>query len=143
MVKREKREKPKIIFTVGKRKDSVARAKVVQGIGKITINSKPLEIWGNEFLRMRVMEPLILAGDLAKKVNIAVNVRSGGLTGQTEAVRMAVARGLLDFSRSKELREKFISYDRNLLVFDFRRNEPHKPGASKRGARRHKQRSKR
>jgi small subunit ribosomal protein S9 len=143
MVKREKREKPKVIFTVGKRKDSVARAKVVQGTGKITINSKPLEVWGNEFLRMRVTEPLMLSGDLAKKVNIAVNVRSGGLTGQTESVRMAIARGLLNFSRSKELREKFISYDRNLIVFDFRRNEPHKPGASKRGARRHKQRSKR
>jgi len=143
MVKKGKREKPKIIFTIGKRKDSVARAKLVHGTGKITINSKPLEIWGNEYLRMRVMEPLILAEDLAKKINITVNVRSGGLTGQTEAVRMAIARGILDFSRSKELREKFISYNRNLLVFDFRRNEPHKPGASKRGARRHKQRSKR
>jgi small subunit ribosomal protein S9 len=143
MVKKEKREKPKIIFTVGKRKESVARAKVVQGTGKVTINSKPIEVWGNEFSRMRVMEPLMIAEDLAKKVNIAVKVRSGGLTGQTEAVRMAIARGLLDFSRNKELREKFINYDRNLLVFDFRRNEPHKPGASKRGARRHKQRSKR
>jgi small subunit ribosomal protein S9 len=143
MVKRERREKPKVVFTVGKRKDSVARAKIALGTGKITINSKPLEIWSNEFLRMRVMEPLILAGDLSKKVNIAVNVRSGGLTGQTEAVRMAIARALLNFSKNKELREKFISYDRNLLVFDFRRNEPHKPGASKRGARRHKQRSKR
>jgi small subunit ribosomal protein S9 len=139
-----KKEKPKVVFTVGKRKSSVARAKIVQGTGKVTINSKPLEIWGNEFLRMRVMEPLLLAGDLAKKVNISVNVRSGGLTGQTEAVRMAIARGLLDFSGSKELREKFISYDRNLLAFDFRRTEPHHAGgASKRGSRRHKQRSKR
>jgi small subunit ribosomal protein S9 len=56
---------------------------------------------------------------------------------------MAIARGLLNFYKNKELRETFINYDRNLLVFDFRRNEPHKPGASKRGARRHKQRSKR
>lgn len=143
MVKKERKEKPKIIFTVGKRKDSVARARVVQGTGKITINSKPLEVWGNEFLRMRVMEPIIISGDLSKKLNITVNVRSGGSTGQTEAVRMAIARGLLNFSGSKDLREKFISYDRNLIVFDFRRNEPHKPGASKRGARRHKQRSKR
>lgn len=143
MVKKERKEKPKVVFTIGKRKDAVARAKVVQGTGKITINSRPLEIWGSDFLRLRIMEPLILAGDLAKKVNIDINVRSGGLTGQTESIRMAIARGILDFYRNKELREKFISYDRNLLVFDFRRNEPHKPGASRRGARRGKQKSKR
>jgi small subunit ribosomal protein S9 len=139
----KKKEKPKVILTLGKRKDAVARAKVVAGSGKIKINCVPLEVWGNEFLRMRVTEPLMLAGDLAKKVDIDVNVRSGGTTGQTEAVRMAVARALVDFYKSKELRQKFISYDRNLLVFDPRRNEPHKPSASKRGPRRHKQRSKR
>jgi small subunit ribosomal protein S9 len=139
----KKKEKPKIILTVGKRKNAVARAKIVAGNGKIKINSIPLEVWGNEFLRMRVMEPLILAGDLVKKVDIDVNVRSGGTTGQTEAARMAIARALVDFYKSKELRQKFISYDRNLLVFDPRRNEPHKPSASKRGPRRHKQRSKR
>jgi small subunit ribosomal protein S9 len=139
----KKKEKPKMILTVGKRKNAVARAKIVAGSGKIKINSVPLDIWGNEFLRMRVMEPLMIAGDLTKKVDIDVNVRSGGTTGQTEAVRMAVARALVDFYDSKELRHKFISYDRNLLVFDPRRNEPHKPSASKRGPRRHKQRSKR
>jgi small subunit ribosomal protein S9 len=138
-----KKEKPKIIFTVGKRKNSIARARVSPGIGKILINSKPLEVWSDEFSRLRVKEPLLLAGDVPKKVNIDVNIRSGGTTGQTEAVRMAVARGLVEFSKSEQLRQKFIDYDRNLLVFDFRRNEPHKPGASKRGARRHKQRSKR
>lgn len=139
-----KKEKPKIVFTVGKRKDSVARAKVVAGTGKITINSKPLEIWGSEFLRMRVMEPLILSDDLAKKIDIRINVRSGGMTGQTESVRMAIARGILDFFKDKSLREKFIDYDRNMIVFDPRRNETHHAGgASKRGSRRHKQRSKR
>lgn len=143
MVKKDKKEKPKVIFTVGKRKDSVARAKVVQGTGKITINSRPLEVWGNEFLRMRVSEPIILAEDLAKKVDISVNVKSGGSTGQTEAIRIAISRGILDFSKSKELKEKLINYDRNLIVFDPRRNEPHKPNASKRGPRRHKQKSKR
>ncbi|MDI6807048.1 MAG: 30S ribosomal protein S9 [Candidatus Aenigmarchaeota archaeon] len=139
-----KKEKPKVIITVGKRKNAIARAKITPGTGRILINSRPLEVWGNEFLRMRIMEPLILAGDLVKKVNIEVSVRSGGTTGQTEAVRMAIARGLLDFSGSKELKNKFLQYDRNLLVFDFRRNEPHHAGgASKRGSRRHKQRSKR
>jgi small subunit ribosomal protein S9 len=138
-----KKKKQKIIFTVGKRKSAVARAKVIPGSGKVLINSKPLEVWGNELLRMRIKEPLILAGDLPNRVDIDVNVRSGGTTGQAEAIRMAIARGLVDFSKSRELREKFMQYDRNLLVFDPRRTEPHKPSRSRKGARRHKQRSKR
>lgn len=139
MVKEEK-----VIFTTGKRKDAIARASVCPGTGKILINSKPLELWGNELSRMRIKEPLMLSGDLASKVNINVNVRSGGTTGQTDSIRMAIARCLVEFSKNNELRQKFINYDRNLLVFDFRRNEPHHGhGASKRGSRRHKQRSKR
>ncbi|MBS3055501.1 MAG: 30S ribosomal protein S9 [Candidatus Aenigmarchaeota archaeon] len=139
MVKKE----DKTIVTTGKRKNSIARAKIIPGTGKILINSEPFELWGTEFLRMRLKEPLMLAGDLVKKVNIYVNVRSGGMTGQTDSIRMAIARGLVDFSKDRNLKEIYTQYDRNLLVFDSRRNEPHKPGASKRGARRHKQRSKR
>ncbi|MEM7826368.1 MAG: 30S ribosomal protein S9 [Candidatus Aenigmatarchaeota archaeon] len=141
-----KKEKPKIIFTVGKRKRAVARAKIVPGTGRVIINSKPLEIWGNEFLRLRIKEPLLLAEDLGAKLDFHVNVKGGGTTGQTEAIRMAIARGLVEFSKDKKLMEKFLNYDRNLLVFDFRRTEPHHGsgrGASKRGSRRHKQRSKR
>lgn len=139
-----KKEKPKIIITTGKRKDAIARAKVVVGTGKILVNAEPLDVWGTEFLRMRIKEPLILADEIAKKVNIEVKSKSGGITGQAEAIRMAIARGLLEFSDSKELKNRYLQYDRNMLVFDVRRNEPHHGhGASKRGSRRHKQRSKR
>lgn len=138
-----KKEKPKIVFTTGKRKTAVARAKIVQGKGRVLINSSPLEVWGNEALRLWVKEPLLLAGDLPKIVDIEVNVKSGGIAGQSEAIRMAIARGLVEFFKSKDLRNKYLEYDRNLLVYDPRRTEPHKPSASKRGARRHKQRSKR
>lgn len=138
-----KKEKSKIVFTTGKRKTAVARAKIVQGKGRVLINSKPLDVWGNEALRLWVKEPLLLAADLSKLVDIEVNVRGGGITGQSEAIRMAIARGLVEFFKSKELKNKYLEYDRNLLVYDPRRTEPHKPSASKRGARRHKQRSKR
>lgn len=147
MVKKaaEKKEtKPKTIFTTGKRREAVARAKVISGTGKIFINRTPVDIWGNEPLRLWIKEPLILAGDTAGKVDIEVSTKSGGVVGQAEAARMAIARGLLEFSHDKKLREKFLQYDRNLLVYDPRRNEPHHAGgASKRGSRRHKQRSKR
>ncbi|MEM5791073.1 MAG: 30S ribosomal protein S9, partial [Candidatus Aenigmatarchaeota archaeon] len=135
--------KEKVVIVTGKRKESIARGKISSGKGIIKINSVPLENWGNEFLRMRIMEPLILAGDAAKSVDFEIKVRGGGIAGQSDAIRMVIAKGLVEFSKSKELKEKFLQYDRNLLVFDYRRNEPHHAsgrGASKRGSRRHKQR---
>lgn len=138
------KKKERIVFTVGKRKTAVARASIKPGKGHITINSKPLELWGNKPLRLWLKEPLILAGNLPEKVDININVKSGGLVAQAEACRMAIAKGLVEFYNSPELRNKYMEYDRNLLVYDSRRTEPHHGhGASKRGSRRHKQRSKR
>ena len=142
MVKKKEKE----VHEVGKRRLAIARAIVKPGTGEIKINSVPLAFWGNEPLRMWIREPLMLADDLPKTVDIEVNVRSGGITGQAEAVRMAIAKGLVEYSNDKSLREKYLQYNRNLLVYDPRRNESHHGsgrGASKRGSRRHKQRSKR
>lgn len=141
--KSTKQQKKKIIFTTGKRKTAVARVKVVKGKGKITINSSPLDVWGNDVLRLWIREPIILAGDVAKGIDMQVNVKGGGISSQAEAIRIAIARGLVDFSKDRELRKRYLDYDRNLLVFDSRRTEPHKPSRSRKGARRHKQRSKR
>jgi small subunit ribosomal protein S9 len=139
-------KKEKTILEVGKRRLAIARAVIKEGAGKVFINSKPLDLWGTDVLRLWVKEPLILAGDLSKVVDIHVNVRSGGIVGQAEAVRQAIAKALVRYSKDKKLKQKFLEYDRNLLVYDPRRNEPHHAsgkGASKRGSRRHKQRSKR
>jgi small subunit ribosomal protein S9 len=139
-------KKEKTILEVGKRRLAIARAIIKEGTGKVFINSKPLDLWGTDVLRLWIKEPLILAGDLAKTVDIHVNVRSGGIVGQAEAVRQAIAKALVKYSKDKKLKQKFLEYDRNLLVYDPRRNEPHHAsgkGASKRGSRRHKQRSKR
>ncbi|OYT42653.1 MAG: 30S ribosomal protein S9 [Candidatus Aenigmarchaeota archaeon ex4484_224] len=146
--KEESKKKVKLdyIIVTGKRKTAIARAKVEKGSGRVIINSKPLEVWGTEVARMFVAEPLYLAGDAAKKLDFYVNVRGGGVFGQAEAIRMAIAKGIVEFTRDEKLKQKFLEYDRNLLVFDPRRNEPHHAsgrGASKRGSRRHRQRSKR
>lgn len=139
-----KKEKSKIIFTTGKRRKAVARARVASGTGRILINSTPIEFWGTEPTRLWVGEPVTIAGELSKSVDIEITTSGGGTMGQAEAARMAVARSLVDFTRDKKLRERFLKYDRNLLVYDPRRNEPHHAGgASRRGSRRHKQRSKR
>lgn len=137
------KKKKDYVFATGKRKVAVARAKISPGKGDVVINSTPLNLWGNEVMRLWIREPLLLAGNLSKKVNISVNVKSGGVVGQAEATRQAIAKGLVSFFKDKKLKDKYMEYDRNLLVYDPRRTEPHKPSRSKAGPRRHKQRSKR
>ncbi len=139
--KMEKRKK-EIIFTVGKRKKAVARCVIKPGSGSILINSSPLETIKNEVVRLSVLEPLMLAGDGWKSYDFIINVKGGGVSGQTEAVRQSIARGLVEIFGG-ELKGKFMEYDRNLIVYDPRRTEPHKPPRSSQGPRRYKQRSKR
>ena len=141
MAKKETKEK--IVFATGKRKTAVARARLKPGSGEVIINDIPLNMWQPEYARLRIWEPLMLAGDLAKKVDIKVNVKSGGISSQADAIRQAIAKGLVEFFKDENLKKTFLEFDRNLLVYDPRRCEPHKPSRSKKGARRHKQRSKR
>lgn len=137
----KKPKKEKLIFTLGKRKIAVAHALARKGTGRIRINSTPLEALQPEITRIMISELLALAGDVAKTLDIDVSVRSGGVMGQAEASRQAIAKALA--TADKSLRQKFLKYDRSLLIADARRTEPHKPSRSKAGPRRHKQRSKR
>ncbi|MBS3117610.1 30S ribosomal protein S9 [Candidatus Woesearchaeota archaeon] len=122
---------PKIVMVSGKRKRAIARATIREGKGSIRVNRQRLDAVAPKLARLRIGEPLQLAGDVAKKVNITVNVHGGGWQSQTEATRLAIARGLLEFSGDKGLRQTFLDYDRHLLVADTRHNEPHKPNDSK------------
>ncbi|MBI4017436.1 MAG: 30S ribosomal protein S9 [Candidatus Aenigmarchaeota archaeon] len=133
------------VRTIGRRKEAVAIALAREGKGTVKINNVPVEHMQPEMRRLMVMEPLVLADDIAKVVDIEVDVRGGGPVGQAEAARQAIAHALLSFAGkgSRALRKTFDEYDRALLVSDPRRNEPHKPSRSSAGPRRHKQRSKR
>jgi len=111
----------------GKRKRAIARAVLRQGTGIIRINRIPIEFIEPKISRLKLREPLILAGDIANKVNIDVKVAGGGITSQAEASRLAIAKALVNFSKDGKLKETFLSYDRNLLVADIRRKEPAKP----------------
>lgn len=127
---------------IGKRKKAVARAFIKKGNGLIKINSTPLENIKPEMVKLMIQEPVKIAGDLSKKVNINVRVSGGGIVGQAEAVRQAIALSLIEFG-GKKYKKIFEEYDRHLIVKDSRRTEPHKPSRSSAGPRRHKQRSKR
>jgi len=117
----------KTINTSGKRKTAIARAVLKQGNGLVRINSVPIDFIEPKMSRLKLREPLILAGDIADKVDIDVNVVGGGMTSQAEAVRLAIAKALVDFTKNDTLKELFLNYDRNLLVADVRRKETAKP----------------
>jgi small subunit ribosomal protein S9 len=140
VAKKTTKKKEKLVQVTGHRKRAVARATAKKGSGIIVINSKPMKSYP-EIPQLMMMEPLMIAGDVANGVDINVNVNGGGVMGQADAVRQAIAKVLVKFSRG--LKSKFLDYDRHLLVADSRRTEPHKPSRSSQGPRRHKQRSKR
>lgn len=120
----------KIVHVSGKRKRAIARATLMDGKGIVRVNNQLLEYYGNELTRMKINEALMLAGDYANKVNINVDVNSGGWEAQGEAIRLAIARGLVEFSRSDKLKKAYLDYDRHLLIADTRRTEPCKPNDS-------------
>jgi len=79
---------------IGRRKTSVARIYLSSGKGAIEVNKRSLEnYFPSEVLRMLVQQPLHQA-EVNEQYNIKVNVKGGGLTGQAEAIRLAIARVL-------------------------------------------------
>ncbi len=134
--------KSKIVISTGKRKRAVARAVISPGKGRVWINGIPIELTTPELARAKMMEPLLLAGKkLRSMVDIRVRVEGGGFMGQADAVRMAIARGLLEYFKCEgesgeeceilnrlhnSLRQIFEEYDRTMLTGDPRRTEPEK-----------------
>ncbi|MBD3312589.1 30S ribosomal protein S9 [archaeon] len=123
------------------RKKAIARANIKPGSGVVRINSQLLSIYGSEMARMRIKEPLVLAGDAAGDYDFSIKVMGGGASSQAEAVRLSIAKGLVKITGDEDLRKKYLAYDRHLLVADSRQTEPQKPCRS--SARRGKQTSKR
>ena len=119
----------KPIVSSGKRKTAVARAVLTDGTGRITINGKTLIAIQSDFIRLKAAEPLTIAGDIVRHVTIAVRVRGGGPTSQADAVRLAIAKGIVAFTKDKKVEKTFLDYDRTLLVADVRRKETRKPNA--------------
>lgn len=139
-------KKGKVVNTSGKRKTAVARASVKAGKGRVRVNSKPIEIMDPVLARRKAMEPLVIAEAMNRLTQVDINIRTngGGTMGQTDAIRTAIARGLVHYNGGaegidEELRDEYLRYDRSLLVNDPRRKEAkHQLG---RGARRKKQKS--
>lgn len=132
-------EKKKLALETGKRKTAIARAIVRPGKGRVYINDQSLDYFSPEVARMKILEPLIIAGDRSKQVDIRVNAEGGGVMGQAEASRIAIARALAGWTKSSELRKSFMAFDRVMIAGDQRLTEPKKFGGP--SARRRKQKS--
>jgi len=115
----------KKIVTSGRRKKSIARAILSEGTGKITINKLDLKSFQPDLARLKILEPLMLADDVSKKVNIAVTVKGGGVITQADAIRLAIGRALVQ--HVPRLKDLYLDYDRQLLVADIRTKESAKP----------------
>jgi small subunit ribosomal protein S9 len=137
--KAEKPEKRRILLVTGKRKTAIARAIIRPGSGVVIVNGIPLTTFTPEIARAKISEALVLSGERWKALDFNVKVSGGGFMGQAEAARMALAKGLVTWTRSSELRKTMTNYDRTMLAGDPRRKEPKKFGGP--GARRREQKS--
>ena len=126
-----------MINALGRRKAAVARIYVTEGTGKITINKRDLtEYFPSSILQFVVKQPLTLL-DVAEKYDIKVNLNGGGFTGQSQALRLAIARALVKINAE----DKSALRKAGFVTRDSRRVERKKPGQPK--ARRRFQFSKR
>ena len=126
-----------MVNALGRRKSAVARIFVTEGTGKITINKKDLQVYfPSSILQFIVKQPLTKL-NVAEKYDIKVNLDGGGFTGQSQALRLAIARALVKINPEdkKPLRSE------GFLTRDAREVERKKPGRPK--ARRRFQFSKR
>jgi small subunit ribosomal protein S9 len=110
---------------VGRRKSSTARVRIYPGgSGSVTVNDRPVEEYFPRYGDIdQLMEPLEAAG-FTGKMDVTVVVKGGGVTGQTHAVRLGMARALLKYD--EELRPTMRKA--GLLTRDAREKERKKPG---------------
>ena len=118
----------KPVIAIGRRKTSLAKAKVSEGKGRVIVNNRAVEVFEPELARLKISEPLQLVPDLAKGVDIEVEIKGGGFMSQADAARTAIARGLAEWSKDPKVRELFKRYDWTLIKSDVRFKETKKPG---------------
>jgi small subunit ribosomal protein S9 len=122
----------KRMIVSGKRKTSVSKVKIRQGKGNVLYNGIPytkLQI----FHKLALMEPIEISKNELGKFDFDIEIKTtgGGKESQIQAARLGIAKALVKFTQSVELKNAFMKYDRHLLVADIRRKEVYKPGDSK------------
>ncbi|NCD33715.1 MAG: 30S ribosomal protein S9 [Spartobacteria bacterium] len=115
----------------GRRKEAVARVRMVPGSGKVTVNGRPFEDYFKTLtLRVYIVRPFVLVG-MENKYDMVISTSGGGLKGQAGAVRHAISRALvnMDDTTRPVLKENgFLTRDSRMKE----RKKPGQPGARKR-----------
>ena len=94
--------KDRRFYGTGRRKSSVARVTLIPGKGKITVNGRDVhEYFPHEVLVMDLMQPLEVTNNM-ETFDVIANVSGGGYTGQTGAIRLGIARALLEYDAGNE-----------------------------------------
>ena len=115
-----------VVNAIGRRKSSVARVYLSEGTGKITINKKDInQYFPSAILQYVVKQPLQLL-EVAEKYDIKANLDGGGYTGQSQALRLAIARALVKVNEE----DKKALKDQGFLTRDSRAVERKKPGSA-------------
>ena len=116
-----------VIHKIGRRKTAVARIYLKEGSGKVTVNKKDLsDYFPTATLQYKVNQPIALTGN-EDKYDIKVNVYGGGITGQAEAVRLAISRAVCELDQEN----RAILKPEGLLTRDARMVERKKFGQKK------------
>ena len=116
-----------IVNTIGRRKSAVARIYVSEGKGNVTVNKRDLkEYFPSSILQYIVLQPLNLL-DVQEKYDIKVNLDGGGPKGQAEALRLAIARAMINIDSESRSQLKAAGF----LTRDPREVERKKPGQPK------------
>ena len=116
-----------ITNTIGRRKTSVARVYVKPGKGEITINDRELKVYFLSEIHQTLVKQALSALKLETSYDVTVNVEGGGVTGQAEAVRLGIARALVEISPENKptlRKEGFMTRDSRMV-------ERKKPGRRK------------
>jgi small subunit ribosomal protein S9 len=115
------------VNAIGRRKAAVARVYVAEGKGQITINDRDLKVFfPSELLQFIVLQPLSVLESL-EKYDITVNITGGGIKGQAEALRLAIARAMVKI----DAEQKPVLKSNGFLTRDPREVERKKPGQPK------------
>ena len=123
--------KERRFYGTGRRKSSVARVTLIPGKGKVTVNGRDVhEYFPHEVLVMDLMQPLEVTNNM-ETFDVIANVQGGGYTGQTGAIRLGIARALLEYdaeNAGKEDSYRSVLKANGFITRDPRAKERKKPG---------------
>ena len=100
--RKKKKPKKKVAAVSIRRKESVARAMVQEGKGVVRVNKLAISAIQNPYAREIILEPIKMAGDRINKLSIDVLISGGGVVGQAQAARTAIARGIVAFTNDDD-----------------------------------------